>query len=277
LYPGGKNEPPAAHAAAGIAAAKQIQPLDADGKPSQNGKIVLMSVGMSNTTMEYSVFKRIADADPRKNPAVVVVDGAQGGQTAANIRQADEGRGKVFWDTVDGRLKAAGVTRAQVQAIWLKEADAMPHDAFPGHAKTMENELVDIVHLIHARFPNVKQIFLSSRTYGGYATTALNPEPYAFEEGFACKWLIERQINGDPELNFDPAKGEVKAPWMAWGPYLWAAGQTKRADGFTYEPEDVVETDHTHPSQSGRQKVAKLLLEFFTSNPAAKVWFTTAH
>src|SRR5262249_11699323 len=121
LYPDGKNDRPAAHEAAGLALAKQIQPLDADGKPSADGKIVLLSVGMSNTTQEFSTFKRTANADREKNPKLVVVDGAQGGMTAFRIMNPREGTGERFWTTVDDRLKAGGVTRDQVQVAWIKE------------------------------------------------------------------------------------------------------------------------------------------------------------
>jgi hypothetical protein len=38
------------------------------------------------------------------------------------------------------------------------------------------------------------------------------------------KWLIADQIAGNPELNYDPAKGRVRAAWLAWGPYIWADG-----------------------------------------------------
>ena len=87
--------------------------------------------------------------------------------------------------------------------------------------------------------------------------------------------MIQDQIKGEAKLNFNPARGEVKAPLLLWGPYLWADGETPRkADGFVYKPEDVVEKDHTHPSDSGRQKVAELLLKFFKSNVTAKNWFS---
>ncbi len=117
-------------------------------------------------------------------------------------------------------------------------------------------------------------MYLSSRTYGGYATTGLNPEPYAFESGFSVKWLIEQQIDGDKSLNFDPARGEVKAPWLSWGPYLWANGSTKREDGFAYEPDDFTSNDGTHQSPSGQRKVGQLLLKFFETDSTTKPWFT---
>ena len=48
LYGGGANAPPAAHRKAAEAALAKVVPLDAQGKPAADGKIVLLSMGMSN-------------------------------------------------------------------------------------------------------------------------------------------------------------------------------------------------------------------------------------
>lgn len=272
LYPEGKNERPAAHEAAGIALAKRIRPLDRDGKPADGGKVVLLSVGMSNTTQVFSVFKKLADADKEKNPRLAIVDGAQGAMTALRISDPDSGSGAKFWAEVDRRLEAAGVTRAQVQAAWIKQADAGPSEGFPAYAQQLQARLAKIVQLMHARFPNLKLVYLSGRTYGGYAKTPLNPEPYAYESGFSVKWLIEQQLKGEPALNHDPAKGKVTAPWLSWGPELWANGTTKRADGFFWEAGDFAK-DGTHPSPVGQRKAAELLLRFFKADTTARPWF----
>jgi hypothetical protein len=273
LYPGGKNERPPDHEAAGLALARQIQPLDAEGRPNAEGKIVLLSVGMSNTTQEFSTFKRLADASPLKNPRLILVDGAQGGMAAAVIQNPqDQSSGTRYWTTVDERLKAAGVSGAQVQAAWMNEADAGPTQGFPGYARQLQGELQRIVQSMHTRFPNLKLVYLSSRIYGGYARTPLNPEPYAYEAGFAVKWLIERQLQGDPELNANAARGPVKAPWLSWGPYLWANGIKKRTDGLFYAESDLG-GDGTHPSDSGRRKVAEQLWTFFSTDSTARAWF----
>src|SRR5262249_57810334 len=113
---------------------------------------------------------------------------------AARIQDPETEGGRRYWGEVDRRLKSAGVTRAQVQAAWIKQADAGPTQDFPGYARTLEGELKKIVQLMAERFPNLKLCYLSSRTYGGYARTRLNPEPYAYESGFSVKWLIEKQL-----------------------------------------------------------------------------------
>jgi hypothetical protein len=268
LYPDGKNDRPAAHEAAGLALAKKVQPLGADGKPAADGKIVLLSIGMSNTTQEFSAFLKIANADNDKNPKLVLVDGAQGGQTAARIKDPDAN----FWTVVDERLKKANVTREQVQVVWIKEADARPTEGWPKYAETLRDEMRQIVQGLPKRFPNIKLAYLSSRTYGGYAKSPLNPDPYAYESGFSVKWLIEEQIKGDAALAFDPAKGEMKAPWLSWGPYLWANGTQKNPDGLFYEESDFG-GDGTHPSANGQRKVAESLLKFFKTDTTAKLWF----
>jgi len=267
LYPQGSNLAPPAHLAAGLAFATQIMPRNSSGAvDSINGKIVLLSIGMSNATQEFSVFKNLADADAAKNPKLVIVDGAQGGQTAAIIADSTAN----FWSVIDQRLRNANVTRAQVQAAWIKEADAGPTRAFPVHAQILTGEMERIARILKAKYPNIKIAYWSSRIYAGYATTTLNPEPFAYESGFAVKWLIEKQITGDTTLAFAAAR--PKAPWLAWGPYLWADGMTPRQDGLIWECRDF-QTDGTHPAPAGRTKVANLLLAFFKTEATATAWF----
>jgi hypothetical protein len=159
-----------------------------------------------------------------------------------------------------------------VQAIWFKEADAGPTSGFPAYADTLRTEFEAIMAVIRSRFANARICYVASRIYAGYATTNLNPEPYAYEQGFSCKWLIEDQIGGLPALNYDPAAGTVHAPWIDWGTYNWANGLTPRSDGLTWACSDFV-SDGTHPSTSGREKVAQALLAFVHSEPTAASWY----
>ena len=250
LYPGGANTPPAGYAAEGRRAAAEIVPRSASGQPDPSGKIVLLSIGMSNTTQEFSQFVRLAQSDAVRDTDVVVVDGAQGGQDArvwADPKQR-------AWVEAEARLTQAGVTAAQVQAVWLKQAIARPSGDFAASSVLLEAALVKIVENAKARYPSLAQVFLSPRTYAGYATTTLNPEPYAYESAWAVKRLVERSVR-------EPAA----RPWLDWGPYLWTDGAKGRADGFTWTCADAA-PDGTHPSASGQAKVAQLLQTFFNSS-----------
>ena len=269
LYPGGVNHPPVAHQRAAMARALEIVPRSAAGAPDPNGWIGMIAVGMSNTTHEFGAFERNEDRSKIRNARLVLMDTGFGGQTAAIISNPSAG----YWTTMSQRLASMGLTAAQVQVAWLKEADAQPPNDFPGHAVTLRDELELVVNNLHDRFPNLKLCYLSSRIYGGYSPQGtLNPEPQAYESGFSVKWLIEDQIAGDPGLSYGQIDGPVRAPLLLWGPYLWADGTTPRSDGLTWLLSDF-EGDHVHPSPNGEQKVAGLLSSFFAGESTAAPWW----
>lgn len=275
FYPDGKNQRPKAHEEAGLRLAAEVKPRGPKGDPDERGKIVLISIGMSNTGQASQGFHKALAAFEGRNPSLVFVNGAQGGMTAARIQSLETPDGAKYWAHVDQQLKKADVTREQVQAVWIKEADAGPTQGFPKYAKTLEAELANIVQILPKRFPNVKLAYLSSRTFAGYAKSRLNPEPYAYESGFSVKWLIERQIQGDATLRFDPGQGTAKAPWLSWGPYLWANGTSKRSDGFSYAESDFAQ-DGTHLSSDGVEKVGRHILEFFRNDTTSRTWFVAS-
>jgi hypothetical protein len=269
LYPNGSNARPGPHESEGLSRARAIVPMDRDGRPDPNGRYVLASLGMSNTTQEFSTFKPLADADATRDSHLVVVDGAQGGQTAMLWASP----GCACWATLDARLASAGVTAAQVSVIWMKHADAGPTGGFPSHVQTLQNELASILSILSGKFPNLRLVYLSSRIYAGYATSTLNPEPYAYESGFAVKALVEGQISGAAGLAYTPGGMGGGIPWIAWGPYLWADGMTPRRDGLTWACSDLSSSDGTHPSTSGQRKVADMLLAFFQTDSTARAWY----
>jgi hypothetical protein len=126
------------------------------------------------------------------------------------------------------------------------------------------------------RYPNLQLVYLSSRSYGGYAGIALSPEPYAYEYGFSVKWLVQAQIDQQRTGTIDPRAGDLDpesvAPWIAWGPYFWADGLNPRSDGLIWTREDF-EDDGTHKSRLGEEKEASMMLAFFKQEPTARLWF----
>jgi hypothetical protein len=268
LYPNGSNQRPASHNAAGLAIAQSIKPLNNSGMVDEtNGKILWLSIGMSNATQETQAFLSVMQTFADKNPRLVLVDGAEGGEDINSINSATG----YYWDTVYNRLTNAGLSPSQVQVIWFKEAEAQPADtAFATYPDALKIKYRSVMQILKIKFPNLKLCYLSDRIYAGYATSRLNPEPFAWYTGWTVKRLISDQISGDAALKY--SGNNPSAAWLSWGPYLWAKGATPRSDGLTWLPSDY-QSDGTHPSNSGRQKVAQMLLQFFSSDETAKPWF----
>jgi hypothetical protein len=299
LYPGGINQPPADHDSAARARRNLVKPLDVNGDESPFGKYVLLSIGMSNATQEWCsassgppcaawTFMGKAAADPSINHyTLVIVNGAADGQDAPAWTSSTS----PSYDRVKvARLAPLGLSENQVQAVWIKLDDQKPTvslavkpdsihplTADSADANVLLTNLGLILRALRVRYPYLRIAFVSSRTYGGYATTDLNPEPFAYESGFSVKWLIESQINEMRGLPGNPRAGTLDyvkkaAPLILWGPYMWADGATPRSDGLAWQRGDF-EEDGMHPSQSGEAKVADRLIEFFKNSPYTRCWF----
>ena len=242
---------------------------------------------MSNTTQEFCsqssaapcdswTFTGQAEVDANVNQSTLtIVNGAIGGQSSSDWESPTNSNYDRIRDT---RLAPRGLSEAQVQVVWLKTANPGPTRSLPGQdadAFKLVRQMGNIVRALKARYPNLTQVFISSRIYAGFASTTLNPEPYAYESGFAVKWVIEAQIDQMATGTVDPLAGDLdlgSQPWLAWAAYLWAAGTTPRADGLTWVPDDF-QSDGTHPGQAAEEKVGTRLLEFFKSSPYTETWF----
>lgn len=286
LYPNGANNRPAAHLNAGIQIANQIMPLNGSGQvDNTNGKIVLVSLGMSNTTMEWAVGDRVthdftqafnyrATNDPALNPQTVIINCAQSGRDVVRWSNlSDPTWATALQQVTNTVVGGQHLTRNQVQIAWVKLAlaQAPTYGPFPTHVRQFQNYLEMTVRNIKTAFPNVKMAFVSTRARS-YSDSVLdlNPEPYAYETGFGVKWMIQKQIIGDPSLRFSGAN--PVAPYLCWGPYFWIDGQNRRSDGAIWNCNDLI-TDFTHPSSTGVYKIASQLLAFFKTDPTATPWY----
>lgn len=268
LYGNGENIPPEEHRKRIEQAIESLKPLDQNGKPSDNGAIVFISISMSNATQEFSAFRDIAIRDKDLSPRLKIVDCAQGGQAMAEW--ADEN--SRTWTEAERRLSVPGLSPNQVQIAWIKLANKSPRGDLAVHGKKLKEDTLEVLRIAKLRYPNLKLIYLSSRIYGGYATGNLNPEPYAYESGFVARWLIEDQIAGKSGLEVEFRDGQPNVPVLAWGPYLWADGTKSRKDGLSYSRDDLAQ-DGTHPSPAGRKKIAEFMLDFYKTNEFTKSWF----
>jgi len=266
LYPN-SNTIPAAHLASGQAIAAGIQPLNARGDVDlANGKIVVVVEGFSNTFYETNAFiQHFLQNNPVLNPQLTLVNAA------------DPGCHLICWlnkgvDSID----------AQVQIVLMKHSNNTPQFAnglpenpitpfttiaskrFPNHALTTKDMLKTRILDVKKKYPNLKLLFLTSRSYGGWSCDPAGTgyrEPVAFEEGFSTKWLIEDQVlNKDPDLVFSGPN--AKAPWMAWGPYLWNSTWTR-----------TMFSDGVHPCPAGQLAVAQQWYDFLMQDSTARLWF----
>jgi hypothetical protein len=279
LYPGGTNQRPAGHDQAGRSiAVNQVRPRTPSGAiDAAAGLVGMISIGMSNTTQEFSAFIAREAGDPTLHPRLRMVDGAQGGQGAAFWTDP----GAQTWQVLANRLATARVALALVQVLWLKQQingdDLAQFGAFPAGARQLRDSLRTIVRIAKQKYPNLRLACLASRTYGDYSPAGRGVG--AYEQAFAVKWLVEDQINGDPALSYTGPN--ATAPWLSWGTYLWAdglgadgapGGIPGRRDGLEWRCTDF-NTDGIHPATSGKQKVTTMLDTFFRSDTTTTPWF----
>jgi len=277
LYPHGWPIRPPEVEAAAMQIANQIQPLGPQGDPDpENGKIVLMSAGMSNTNiffegrpdLPYTAFHKRTQMDPARNPQLLVVNGAQGTRAAMDWEPVNS----TTYSRMKELLAKAGGTCAQVQVVWVLHA-LRETGPFPAYAQKLQGYLEATARNLKLHFPNLKLVYYTSRerAYIMYR----KGEPDCYEAGFAIRWMIDKQMHGDPQLNWNPDKGEVRAPFILWGPYFWCDGPKPRSDGLIWtccEPTSDV-YNNPHPEPAGAQKGADQIYAFFKTDPTAISWY----
>jgi hypothetical protein len=293
LYENGSNVIPADHLAAGLRRAAMIVPRDANGEPAPDGKIVFLGAGFGETerimcgalpTCDGASLMSMAQLDPRVNHQSLVIVNAASEGAAASAWVAPPW-GTASYERIRDRLLApAGVTEAQVQAAWVQMMTENPDTPLPppySDTYRLKGSIAAVLRELKTHYPNLQVAYVSSRVYGGYATSKWNPEPFAYESGLSVRWNVMGQINETRDgflwdtriatLNYE--KGI--APWIAWGPYLWANGATPRADGLTWMRDDF-EADGESLTPKGALKAARLLLDSLLAEPTARNWFRNA-
>jgi len=261
LWEEGSNTIPADHAIAGLRRAALIQPLDADGNPSPDGKIGFLAVGGGEAARIANAFS----STTRMRAEVVFVNAAAPGLDASH------------WTRDIRATLPPGLTDQQIQVAWVELQDDYPYSPLPiqdSDAYRLKSLLSESLRAMKKRWPNLQVAYLSSPVFGGYATTQRNPEPYPYEAGLTVRWTIVGQITlMRTGYLWDSRIGDVNyergsAPWITWGPYLWADGTTPRSDGLTWTRDDF-EPDGETLSEAGALKGAALLRSFLMSEPTA--------
>jgi hypothetical protein len=257
LYPRGLNMPPGEMRLAGLARAARIVPLDRQGNFAPEwGRIGLITLGTARTRVVAEQARRLMAADEGKSAVVVAVNGAAG--TSLHPMASDGDRA---WSLLPQLVASAGLTNAQVQVAWLDATGALDALPFPDNTLQLQADLAAIAAHARQLFPSLKVVFVSSGAYGGHAGPG--PARDSYEAGFGVQALIAQQAG---------AAASAPAPWMAWGPYLWADGGKPRSDGLVWSRGDFL-ADGLQLSPAGAGKVARLLVDFLHHDALARSWY----
>ncbi len=221
-------------------------------------KIIIIAISMSNGFQEFSRFTELYEGHPDVSDQIVLINCAVGGSALESWLSE-----QTLW----GRCKD-DITRNysldQVKVVWAKDANQDTADGItlPDANADYYDLIANIGALsqkIGVEFPSVQAVFHSSRIYGGYVEDrkqAARGEPISYEGGFAINAVIEKWQAGQLP----------GAPWIGWGPYIWANGTTMaNASGILWSTADFQGTngDNQHPSAAGATKVADALHAFF--------------
>lgn len=265
LYADGRNEPSADQAEALRNMAAAIQPLDKDGKPDPEGKIVVAGIGASVCRQIFEVLDKTDTRGP-----VVFVNCAKGGH---DVNKISDPEGK-YWESAADTVRNAGLSPAQVQVAWYQSDDLRDaRDDFPGRPQRLQERIAENMRELKKAFPNARICYHSARHTTAFATGPAKDkhgEPRPWHVGWAVKWLIEAQTAGEAGLQFEGEAATV--PLIAWGTYFWTEADKPRNDGYQWTP-DMNVADGIHLTDAGMNRVAGELLAFWRTDSFARMWF----
>lgn len=278
LYKDGLNVPTATHISKGTKFANNLKKRDENGNIDEaNGTIMMIGMGASVASDAFNTFRDTMDAQgwPGVNPCLEVKSVFIGGKDMGDILDPEE----YYWERFQDRLDEKFIHPNQVQVVWmLMQSDATTMDVESyvtyviGQYKLILADMLD-------EMPNLRMVYLTGMHYTGYAHESHERydaivEPKGYWGNLAIRELINMQMDGDPDLDFEGADRVV--PYITWGPYFWADGSNARADGLTWECEEF-RNDSTgggfHLKLESQYKEADMLQDFFTTDTIAEIFF----
>lgn len=227
---------------AGMNAASLVQPLDVNGTPSQTGKIGFLKIGNSNARDVGGAFRGMYFlGDPLRNPAVIYVNGAQSGKTAAQWASPAD----AAWTNAANTAAGAGLSTAQVQWADVTMTQASPL-TYGGMTETQVRAIVDNLLV---RYPNVRGIVLSGMGYQGYSISNLSLEPYAHNDSVLLAGLVGTLPVFSDFLD-SWSDGTTPNPYTG---LVWVCGDVK--------------TDGVHPTIGGSYRVGLMQVDRWRIDP----------
>lgn len=227
------------------------------------GVIGLVCIGMSNAKQECDDFisKLVGEWAGQVNPQLRVVNCAVPGNA---IERWNDPAYDKLWNGCERKIQQAGLHPDQIRVVWHKAANMFTTDANGTALPPYPDSNSDYFHFyenlttfaarLHEKLPSVQAVYVTSRSYGGFASKDSRGEPHSYEEGLALnQWLKDHPV--------------VDGVWYGWGPYIWApdcAAGMVNGSGVCYEREDF-RADGIHPEQGARDKISQMLHARFSA------------
>lgn len=267
LYPDGLNEPSGQYALDLLEASKAIIPRDGDGTPSDNGYIVFISLGASTGGKNMTALIEKTNDNPAVNPKLKLMNGNQPAGRAPLFTIADST--SEYWAHVFDILKLHNSTPKQVQVVYLETDDSVTARKFPERPNLIKLKIESCMRTMKAVFPNLKILYVLGRPRTFNIGPAWNTEPSPYYFGWACKWAIEDQINGNDSLKYTGDK--ALAPMITWGFYQWADSLPRKTDGFYWRR--TLSSDGLHANEEGQDSLSSRFQQFLLTDPYASLWY----
>lgn len=267
------------------------------GPNHSNGLVASTPPNCTPGTVDYALYQDQQGSAPSIAANVYLADCAQPSATmdkwASQIGVNSQTTAPYWYNCVNTVLPNEGLVANQIEAVTIEAAAGSPAAGFASmsalnHSPCQagddanigacyaEQQTAIVLRGLLQQWPHLQVAYLYSRAYGGCAAAGtLNPEPYAYEDGFAVQFLIRAQIQqADNNGAQDSEAGNLSyavAPVLSWGGYQWANGVTPNAEGLSWPCTDFTTTDQTHFVNGGYQNSANTMLGFFLGASATGV------
>lgn len=283
LFPGGANaeNPASSHFKKGRSFAKNLQPLDSLGNINYDRGVILMGgfgPSIPGHLMDelVPIVRDTTDDIYKTNICFDAINMSAGGKGLDYAIGSDSTK---YWNNMKNKITGKGYNILQMQVGWIyfnDKWDTAAEITFPDEPMQVADDLTTYLQLLKIYFPNIKIVFVSGRHYGGFCDTLMEQyaaisEPSSYYNNFAVKWLIERQITGDPDLRYFGIN--TKVPFITWGNYFWTNGASPRiTDGRNYPCEKFSVTDGYHLTDSTNVEDANYMMNYFYTSEFSKYY-----
>ncbi|CAN5215306.1 hypothetical protein BH11BAC6_BH11BAC6_09420 [soil metagenome] len=269
LYPNGENEPSGDYAQDLFEFSSAIVPLDGNGNYAPTtGKIGFISIGASTCSIMMNNLRKKIKQSPLTNPRLLMANCTGGGES---VQEINDTISNAYWRTVDRKLGQNSLLAKQVEVVYMETDDSIRNMIFPARPINTKNQYAVTMQLLLKKFQNLKVVYLIGRTTTFLASgkKPQNREPGPYYNGWACKFLIEDQINGNIATAY---KGpDAVSPMITWGWYEWSVGYQPRNDGFVWTRE--LTSDGLHANDQGADILSTNFFNFLLNDPFANIWF----